>query len=224
MPPSGVSGRKLHELIEHEGFESLVPCSRCISLDRTCIRSEQSSRCAGCVRAGGRAKCDMPKESFTDAEWRRLLKFQSSLDDEEEAVLAKLLRLRKQKKLLKKRAGDFIAREYKEIAELEELERREAEELQRLEDERIESERKEREAESSRAATERIDHALSKDQQVLAATSEDPTLTQMIASVDPLPSLSWDDLDAFLSTEAAKSPSPVGGTVELAGGSPSGSR
>jgi septal ring factor EnvC (AmiA/AmiB activator) len=173
----------------------------------------------------------MPEKSFTDAEWRRLLKSQSSLRDQEEELLqaqneifAKLMRLRKQEKLLRKRAGDFIARECEDIAELEELERREAEELQRLEDERIESERKEREAESSRAASERIDHALLQDHQVLAATSEDPTLTQIIASVDPLPSLSWDDLGAFLSAEVAKSPSPVGGTVEPAGGSPSGSR
>jgi hypothetical protein len=49
--------------------------------------------------------------------------------------------------------------------------------LQRLEDERVESERKECKAESSRAAVERIDHALVEDYQVLAATSEDPTLT-----------------------------------------------
>ena len=82
----------------------------------------------------------MPKESFTDTEWRRLLQFQSSLDDEEEEVLAKLLRLRKQKKLLKKRAGDFLARECQDIAELEELERREKEELARIEKGRVDTE------------------------------------------------------------------------------------
>ncbi|KAJ5379172.1 hypothetical protein N7509_012291 [Penicillium cosmopolitanum] len=76
---------------------------------------------------------------------------QTSLENEEEKILlaqqemlAKLAHLQKQKRLLKKRAGNFIARDYKEIAELEELERRKAEELQRLEDERLESERKER--------------------------------------------------------------------------------
>lgn len=58
-------------------------------------------------------------------------------------ILAKLLRLRKQKCLLQKRAGDFIAHNYKEITELEELKRREAEERDRLEKERIESEQKE---------------------------------------------------------------------------------
>lgn len=40
-------------------------------------------------------------------------------------------------RLLESRAGDFIARDYKEIAKLEDLERREREELSRLEKERI---------------------------------------------------------------------------------------
>ncbi|KAJ5379360.1 hypothetical protein N7509_012479 [Penicillium cosmopolitanum] len=135
MPSSGVSSRKLYQLIEREGFESLIPCLRCVAQNKTCIRSDRSYRCAGCNRAGGTVKCEMPKESFTDAEWRRLLSSQTSLEDEEEKIL-----LAQQEILLKKRAGDFIARDYKEIAELEELERREAEELQRLEDERLESE------------------------------------------------------------------------------------
>ncbi|KAJ5495611.1 hypothetical protein N7539_000727 [Penicillium diatomitis] len=64
----------------------------------------------------------MSNPSFTDAEWRRLL-----------------ARLRKQKRLLQKRAGDFITRDYKEVAELEELERREAKESERLEKERTTS-------------------------------------------------------------------------------------
>jgi hypothetical protein len=72
--------------------------------------------------------------------------------------LAKLLRLKKQSRLLETRASDFIARDYKEIAELEELERREKEELdrmnrKRLERERAESLRNKRDIESARAAT-----------------------------------------------------------------------
>jgi hypothetical protein len=39
--------------------------------------------------------------------------------------------------LLQKRASDFITRDFKEVAELEELERREVKERERLEKERI---------------------------------------------------------------------------------------
>ena len=148
------------------------------------------------------------------------MKFQSSLEAEEEEALAKVLRLRKQKRLLQKRAHDFIAREYKEIAELEELERREVEERERLEKERVASEQKDREAESARAANEVPQSAVTVDNRVLAATSEDPTLTQLLND----PSFSWADLDPSWLGEAAGSPSPVGGTVEPAGGSPPGSR
>jgi hypothetical protein len=100
----------------------------------------------------------MSKPTYSDAEWRRLMKARQALREEEEAALAKLLRLKKQSRLLETRAGDFIARDYKEIAELEELERREKEELdrmnrERLERERVESLRNERDAESARAAT-----------------------------------------------------------------------
>ena len=80
----------------------------------------------------------MPSPSFTDAEWRRLVKSQNQIEEEEEAILAKLLRLRKQKRLLQKRASDFIARDFKEVAELEELERREVKERERLKKERLE--------------------------------------------------------------------------------------
>ncbi|KAJ5129195.1 uncharacterized protein N7515_004266 [Penicillium bovifimosum] len=131
-----VGHRKLHQLIEDEGFESVTPCRRCVSLNKTCIRSDRSLRCNNCVRGGGKIKCEMPESTFSDAEWRRLIKFQNSLESEEEELLAKVLRLRKQRRLLQKRAGDFIARKYEEISELEELERREAEERERLEKER----------------------------------------------------------------------------------------
>jgi hypothetical protein len=164
----------------------------------------------------------MPTPTFTDAEWRRLVKSQNQIEEEEEAILAKLLRLRKQKRLLQKRAGDFIARDYKEVAELEELERREVEERERLEKERVESEQKEREAESARAANEVPQSAITTDSRILAATSEDPTLTQLLTD----PSLSWVDLDAaWLVGSPGRSHSPSAGeTVEPAGGSPSGSR
>jgi hypothetical protein len=78
---------------------------------------------------------------------------------------------------LQKRAGDFITRDFKEVAELEELERREVEERERLKKERLESEQKDREVESARAANEFSRSAITVDDRILTATLEDPTLT-----------------------------------------------
>ena len=173
----------------------------------------------------------MPTQSFTDTEWRHLLKSQTALRKQEEELLdaqaeiiAKLMRIRKQDKLLRKRAGDFIARECEEISELEDLKRREKDELERLEKERVEqAQHNDREAESS-AAAEHNNAALLANGQVIAATSEDPTLTQMIASADPNFSLlDGVDFDAFLRSVPQGVSSPSGSTVQPAGGSPSGS-
>ncbi|KAJ5736615.1 uncharacterized protein N7483_001740 [Penicillium malachiteum] len=90
MPSSkpGSSGiRKIHQLIENKGFESLIPCLRCSSLDKICVFSERSKHCSEYNCAKGTVRCEMLRETFTDAEWRRLLKSQSSLDAEEEALI-----------------------------------------------------------------------------------------------------------------------------------------
>jgi hypothetical protein len=92
-------------------------------------------------------------------------------------MLAKLACLRKQKRLLQKRTSDFIARDFKEVAELEELERREVEERERLKKECAESKRKECKIESARAANEVPRSAITVNDCILAATLENPTLT-----------------------------------------------
>ncbi|KAJ5471896.1 hypothetical protein N7539_008839 [Penicillium diatomitis] len=87
----------------------------------------------------------MSKPTYSDAEWRRLVKMQEEIAEARRQALiasqeamAKVMRLERHEALLRSRAGDFIARDYKEIAELEELERREKEEFERLERERLE--------------------------------------------------------------------------------------
>lgn len=166
------------------------------------------------------------------------MRSQNSLEEEEEAILlqqqtmlAKLARLRKQKRLLQKRAGDFIARDYKEIAELEDLERREAEEISRIEKERAansvagQSHSASKRSVGDCSASSGSHAALSSGEcnQTLAATSEDPTLTQMIAMADPSSAAFWDgvDFDASFASVLRESSSPRGSTVEPAGGSPS---
>lgn len=160
---ASIKKNKLADRISDEGYRSVVPCERCVRLHKTCIRMDSSDCCGSCVSAGSKAKCVMSPPSYSDTEWRRLVKLQQEIAAERCAALAKVMRLKRQESLLHDRAGDFITYEYKEIAELEELKRHEAEELQRLESERIESECKDRKAESSCAASERINHALVED-------------------------------------------------------------
>lgn len=197
MPSSSVRKSKLYQRIEDEGFQAVFPCERCIRLHRSCIKSENSGRCSECVKANG-ASCKMPEPSFSDAEWKRLVKAQNTIEEEEEVILAKLLRLRKQKRLLQKRAGDFIARDIKEIEELEELERQEQKER-----EAQEKLRHQETAVSCSGAS-----ASNGDVQLAAVSGLDPSLTQLMDD----PSF-WVNFD----------PS-AGGTVEPAGGSPSNSR
>jgi muconolactone delta-isomerase len=58
----------------------------------------------------------------SESAWKRLNDAQERLQEEEEQAMAKILRLRKQQKLLKKRAGEFLQKDIKDISELEKLE------------------------------------------------------------------------------------------------------
>lgn len=115
----------------------VFPCERCSKLKRSCVKLEGSSRCSECVKAGN-CKCVDSKVSFSDSEWRRLVDAQNKIEEDEEQLLSKLLRLRKQKRLLHKRAGDFIARDYKEIKELEVLEEEEKQKQKETETRQVE--------------------------------------------------------------------------------------
>lgn len=240
---SSVRKSRLSARFEEEGYRSVVPCIRCVRLKRVCVRSDHSDRCADCVKGGGGVKCIMSQPSYSDAEWRRLVKVQEQIAEERrraiqasQEAMAKVLRLERHEALLRSRAGDFIARDYKEIAELEELERREAEALERIEKERVEA-AVAKQAQESNGVSSRsvVDCSVSQNSratssaagdgnQCLAATSEDPTLTQMIASADPSVDWSSVDFDAFFASVPEASSSSRGNTVEPAGGSPSSAR
>ena len=124
----------------------------------------------------------MPELSFSDAEWKCLVKAQNSLEEEEEVALVKLLCLWKHKWLLQKCAGDFIMCDYKEIAELEDLECWEREESECLEKEC-------KACEEQEELQRQCDCSVAKNHNI-SATWEDPSLSQMMAS----PSF-WENLD-----------------------------
>ena len=187
---SSVKKNNLRRRIEEEGFIMTFPCTRCARLGKSCVKSEGSNRCSECVKASN-CRCEESEASFSDAEWRRLVRAQQKLEDEEEraneemaTILARLNRYKKQKKLLHRRAGDFIARDIKEIEELEKLEEQERKE--REEQEKFQEQGKDAEVEAQ-----------------LAAMPNNPSLTQMMDS----PSF-WENFDSIV---AGGIPSPTGG-------------
>ena len=168
---SAVRKGELLRKISDNGFAMVFSCIRCARLGKTCVKSDDSDRCSECVKEGGRSRCVEMKPSYSDAEWRRLVRAQHSIKDEEEALLSKLLRLRKQERLLRERANEFISHEFQEVAELEELEKREKEACE--EQERLQKQREDVEYNAQ-----------------LAAVSNDPSLTQMMNSP-----YFWEDFD-----------------------------
>ncbi|KAJ5225129.1 hypothetical protein N7468_006354 [Penicillium chermesinum] len=76
---SSVRKNNLTTRIEEEGFRAVIPCERCVRLKRVCFRAECSDKCLGCIAGGGRAKCVMSKPTYSDAEWRKLVKMQQEI-------------------------------------------------------------------------------------------------------------------------------------------------
>jgi hypothetical protein len=130
---ASIQKNNLARKIEDQGFIMVSPCVRCARLGKKCVKSEGSDRCSECVKEG-RTRCVESKPSFTDAEWRRLVQAQDLIKEEEERLLAKLMRLRKQERLLCHRANEFLAHDFKEVEELERLEEQERFEKEQLAD------------------------------------------------------------------------------------------
>ncbi|KAM0123300.1 hypothetical protein ACHAP3_011241 [Botrytis cinerea] len=152
MPPLNTDKRKeqirLARLVEQKGFE-MPSCSLCERTGRKCIVSpSDSSRCSECIRSS--KKCDVQGPSESD--WESLSRQKERLDQEEEEAMAKILRLRKQKRFLLKRESEMLRRGLRTLDELVE-----AEEKERLEKEKIEKERVEEETANVDAAPTPID-------------------------------------------------------------------
>jgi hypothetical protein len=86
--PAGVSKTTLPNYIEKFGTLLLFPCERCAYLNKQCIKliiSKYYSECT-CFNC-----CCYTKMLLSDLAWKKLLEAQNSLDEQEEAMLAKLL-------------------------------------------------------------------------------------------------------------------------------------
>jgi uncharacterized protein YdcH (DUF465 family) len=202
-----------YNLILQNGVVADNPCEYCSSRCIDCVMDSKSRNCAECTRRGRRCV----RKLHSDEEWQRVLRESAKLDAEIEAVekqqmqlMAKMLRLRKQKQLFKNRSGRMLNHDSFTMEQLDAEDPLNAEDL----------------AELDRLADER-------DTQILAATSENPTLTQMFGPLSPSTLEGMDlsflagDSSGFgtsLPPVAQESVSPLGNTSGRAGGSPSGSR
>jgi hypothetical protein len=130
---ASIQKNNLAQKIEDQGFIMVSPCVRCARLGKKYVKSKGSNRCSECIKEG-HTHCVESKPSFTNAEWRRLVQAQDLIKEEEERLLAKLMRLRKQERLLCHRANEFLAHDFKEVEELERLEEQERFEKEQLAD------------------------------------------------------------------------------------------
>ncbi len=96
----------------------MTPCSVCSRSGRRCIMLADSKRCSECIRQC-RSSCDaFPTLPRVD-EWASLDRQQASLQAEEEEAMAKILRLRKQQRLLAGRRHEMVLRGLRSLDELD---------------------------------------------------------------------------------------------------------
>lgn len=223
-PRSVASGRSNQvEFILANGFVPSTKCEWCLSSGEECImdRTRRYSKCAGCTRRGHPCR----REFHTDNEWDLLRRAEqkvaddiSAADDELDLLepelkqlqerlaevqskirgtLARHARLRKQQKFLKERGFKMSEHDSELLAILDE----------------------------KKSSPEQASSSSALDLQQLAATAENPDFDRILLEIDQMPAAFWDVPDvSLLGGVSGGSPSPVGGTVEPAGGSPSGSR
>jgi hypothetical protein len=119
--------------IEAIGFQ-MPSCSTCERSGRKCIvADEKSSRCSECVRQG--KACDVAGPSMSD--WDALDRQEEKLDQEEEEAHMKIIRIKKQKKLLRARRKEMVRRGLRTLDELDAAERKETEQKEREEAEQL---------------------------------------------------------------------------------------
>jgi hypothetical protein len=128
---------RLARLLEDSNMEAPFPCSHCSKQDRRCVVDfDRSAKCAECIRL--KLVCNVssdpwdrnvPREHELDSIGKQI----SRLDEQKEEAMAKILRLEKQRQLLKRREKEMVRRGLKFIEELDALEEKEREEKERQE-------------------------------------------------------------------------------------------
>ena len=142
---SVTSRQNIYFRSKEKGVVMSYKCSRCLEKNLECRVLPNAARCGECIKSVGSGRCDVYGHSAGD--WSRVNSEEDRLRREEEEAMAKILRLRRQQRVLREKAGKMLQHDLHTIEALEEFEAEE----QRLENERIERE-KEQASSSSVAA------------------------------------------------------------------------
>jgi len=120
--------------IEDNG-DKMIPCSTCRRRNRKCVVApDRSDRCSECIRA--KVPCNV-KASLADmwedevpsmTDWESIEKQEEKLREQEEEAMSKILRLRKQQRLLCQRRDEMAKRGLKFLDELDAAEEKERKE------------------------------------------------------------------------------------------------
>src|SRR4051812_22676700 len=115
-----------------------VKCSRCSEKNLECRVLPGADRCGECVKSIGRGSCDVFGNSAS--QWESVRREEARLEAEEEAAalqeqeaFARRMRLRKQQKILKEKAGKMLQHDLHTIDALEAFEEKERLERERAE-------------------------------------------------------------------------------------------
>lgn len=113
--------------------EEMSPCGFCVRTKKRCVAlSSNSSRCSECVRHR-KTNCDFTEKLPSVDSWASLDRQRQKLRDEEEEAMAKILRLRKQQRLLDDKERRMIESGVSTLEELDKKEKEECEEIARQE-------------------------------------------------------------------------------------------
>jgi hypothetical protein len=118
--------------IEKTG-EEMSPCGFCVRTRKRCVASgPKSTRCSECVRHR-KTNCDFTEKLPSLGSWASLDRQRKKLRDEEEEAMMKIIRLRKQQRLLDDKEQRMIALGVSTLEELDAKEKEEQEEAARQE-------------------------------------------------------------------------------------------
>jgi hypothetical protein len=222
-----VAGRvRQAEYIVANSFIASVPCDCCRESGEECVmdRSRRYSKCASCTRAGRVCKRDF----HTGREWDLLRRAEDKLSSDIERNEDELDLLEPELNDLQSRLAELhqqLLNKQKQYQEAMSRQRRLRKQMAFLKQKGFKM--SENDAELLRILDEKTTSpeqttSSAVDIQQLASTAENPKFDQMFQEIAQFPSSFWDGLN--VSGLGGDSPSPVGGIVEPAGGSPSGSR
>ena len=113
--------------------EEMSPCGFCVRTKKRCVASgPKSTRCSECVRHR-KTNCDFTEKLPSLSSWASLDRQRKKLRDEEEEAMMKIIRLRKQQRLLDDKEQRMIELGVSTLEELDAKEREEQEEASRQE-------------------------------------------------------------------------------------------